>query len=580
MQSFKIEEILVPAGTVTVTLVHPDENLVVPDEPTVQSIGDVVERIESEPNIIEMSSVEIEVVDDYSLQEYPRGFWYYIITESEMLFDEKPEILLTLDEGDGDSYLFRGRVEKKSVRWTEHSLGNSLIRTCSFTLVNSLKVLEDLNYEDLITELLEHRLVDDEQLPARPIITSVERGGNAMNDGVTYRYRIAARNVNGEYEWSGEAETDEGPAVLNSDGYLVISFSGVTGAIEYAVYRTYDGSGSCGTGYIGKCSGTVFNDEGFIAEGEGQSKKSCRQFILLKDVFLVMMQKGFGQEYNPSAVTIQNCDFHFKRGAVEVNLETLYILARYNTGTLDEPMIVSSPFLDTENDRYWGKRFRSPLSILGYLCRQFGVIPAYSYNLNQNGHTILLFTRGRSGDEITGLGGREFESFIFNDNYIKPKSILLFRSNDREDCYGTPNAEEVYDVESGLDFLVQSTPELNEYEKIWIAELYGPGVRFNYATGVLYYNYPTQEWIEESDAKTMQAALVCYLWNRMTPSRRMIERRYDGLKATEGEITSHTVVRAGMRMSIEDGLDERIFYANEIRKNVFRDELLIQWLEE
>jgi hypothetical protein len=185
---YDLGSVKLPAGELKITLFHPCGLPAVPAVPTLETVGEFIERIESEPNVIEMGSVEISVVEDYSLEAYPEGFWYFVLNSSAADFPEVPELHFSLDEGNGDTFLFWGRVERTSVQWEEHVLGNGFVRTCTFSLLSVLKRLEDLSFQTLFEEVVNQRGVDDEPLTARPAITGIELGGDAKNDGVQYKY--------------------------------------------------------------------------------------------------------------------------------------------------------------------------------------------------------------------------------------------------------------------------------------------------------------------------------------------------------------------------------------------------------
>jgi hypothetical protein len=397
---------------------------------------------------------------------------------------------------------------------------------------------------------------------------------------VKFQYRIAARDTGAEYVWGEEGSIAGGPGALSPTGYVTITFQGVSGATEYAVYRTHDGSGDYGVGFIGTTTGTTFDDIGIMATGTGQSKKSTRQFIAIKDLFLMMITCGFSQEYHPGTAIVDRCDLLVTNGDLYASLETAFILAWKNYGTVGSPSMGYADYMNQASASSWGAKYRSPLELLGSLCRQFGLIPRHRYNINADRHEIELFTRGQNGETLLTFGSRELESTLTNDSVMKPRSIRAARSFDTEDSFATQSADKNYDLHIDCDLVVQSSPALNDFEKIWIKEMTGALSHFHEAIGVRYFDYVARAWATETAEKTYQAALVHYLWKRLTPQRRLYERRYAGIAATEGSATSHTVAFVSRRTTIHDGIGAKNFYANEVRKNLERDELFIQWIEE
>src|SRR5207248_2996568 len=84
----------------------------------------------------------------------------------------------------------------------------------------------------------------------------------------SYTYAVSAISVNGgETAASGATQTTTGNATLNSTNYNAISWSPVSGAVSYKVYRTASSGTPSSTGLIGTTSALTLNDTGLGGSG-------------------------------------------------------------------------------------------------------------------------------------------------------------------------------------------------------------------------------------------------------------------------------------------------------------------------
>ncbi|HEU5004945.1 MAG TPA: hypothetical protein VFT49_02540 [Candidatus Saccharimonadales bacterium] len=99
--------------------------------------------------------------------------------------------------------------------------------------------------------------------PAAPTVTATGTTGSS-----TYAYEISAVTSQGLVSVPSSAgSTTSGNAILDSNSYNAISWSAVTGASTYNIYRTSSNGSPLTTGLIGSTSSTSFNDPGLAASG-------------------------------------------------------------------------------------------------------------------------------------------------------------------------------------------------------------------------------------------------------------------------------------------------------------------------
>lgn len=100
-----------------------------------------------------------------------------------------------------------------------------------------------------------------------PTITSITQGGTS--GATSYSYTVTAVNAAGETMASAVFTTATGNATLTSLNDNIISWSSVTGAVSYNVYRTASGGTPSSTGKINSSAvlTTTFNDTGLSASG-------------------------------------------------------------------------------------------------------------------------------------------------------------------------------------------------------------------------------------------------------------------------------------------------------------------------
>ena len=83
----------------------------------------------------------------------------------------------------------------------------------------------------------------------------------------TYSYRITARSLVGETLASPAGTTTTGNATLGATNFNRITWTSVSGAVDYRIYRTTSGGSPATTGLIGSTTSLTFDDTGLAASG-------------------------------------------------------------------------------------------------------------------------------------------------------------------------------------------------------------------------------------------------------------------------------------------------------------------------
>ena len=467
-------------GTITVKLLHGDDSLVIPVEATITSIEQLIERVEVKANRLELGDGAIDVVD-FADANYPHGFWYYVVVESASLFPEVPELMFLINEGAGDTFLFWGKVDGVLTEIDTIDTDVTFPRRAKISMLNVLKRIGEITWDDLIAYLDVTRGFDDERLGARPAMVLTRHG---LNDNVEYSYRVAARTAEGEAEACTE-DSIEAAATLTGSDYVTISWTLLSGATEYAVYRTAGGSTQ---GYIGKTSTAAFDDTGLTAVA---IRKSVRRAVTLTDVLRSMVYLAFGGSDILGRVSIE--DYDVKIGGV---FSEVCILVKRNRGTLDTVNYGLTELFDSTHDNYLGRRHKTPLDWLMDFCKSLGAVPRVFYNVSGTRADIELLTRGKIGAAMT-MTGEVTEEKVFADSMFKaPKIRVRAAYGDYYDVQQEytnlrqAGAEEDYDVDLELSFLVRSDLHtLNVYDSFYKKTGTALGNKIDECTTFEYYDY-------------------------------------------------------------------------------------------
>jgi len=147
--SYDLGTVTVAAGSLEIKLKCEVSSLTIPVgiARTLRFSDFITERYVITDDGSEMANTSVEYVEDYS--EYSQGFWFKVLTAGHV------ELELLLDEGNGETSLFWGRVMEFDNGFEEVSLvSGDIIRRGSFRLADAFaERLNDITAEELYDEL-------------------------------------------------------------------------------------------------------------------------------------------------------------------------------------------------------------------------------------------------------------------------------------------------------------------------------------------------------------------------------------------------------------------------------------------
>jgi hypothetical protein len=94
-------------------------------------------------------------------------------------------------------------------------------------------------------------------------VATITQGGTA--GVVKYSYAVAALNANGTTPATSSTQTSLGNATLTGTNFNTITWTAITGATSYNIYRTASAGTPATTGLIGNTASLTFNDTGLAA---------------------------------------------------------------------------------------------------------------------------------------------------------------------------------------------------------------------------------------------------------------------------------------------------------------------------
>jgi hypothetical protein len=113
---YVLPDISALVGTFRVTVYSEYAGLTAPTDPTVVTMGRLEEQMLLSPGASQLSTLDLEVMDDYSTSPTDVcGFWYKVL-------QGRTTIKVILTEGGTDTLYYLGVPEKTSILWTEHYL--------------------------------------------------------------------------------------------------------------------------------------------------------------------------------------------------------------------------------------------------------------------------------------------------------------------------------------------------------------------------------------------------------------------------------------------------------------------------
>lgn len=165
MYSNTLPSLVAGVGTFKFTL-YSTEDLTVPAIQTIKDVGTLDSSIDDGVLQQTIPQLKLSLREDHST--YTQGFWWRTLKNETWLF-------VTLDEGDGDTYYFYGKVSRLQTGWNESYVnGTTYIRTAEIALDS---------YETIILESSVQTFVDD--LIANAVL--VNNGNASWSSGDGYK---------------------------------------------------------------------------------------------------------------------------------------------------------------------------------------------------------------------------------------------------------------------------------------------------------------------------------------------------------------------------------------------------------
>ena len=240
-------------------------------------------------------------------------------------------------------------------------------------------------------------------------------------------------------------------------------------------------------------------------------------------------------------------------------------------------------YIHSTAQNYFPNRYATPLDLLGAVCRNFGFLPRYYYDITNSKHSLELLTRGSwDTNKLTMPPLKRPSVFqMTTDMQANNFQITAPESGAVPANLGIPSLAQSYDFQRTIDFDIGNGYTSGFPLSGTIFEYYSGSYTNSFLTNQ-FYNYLTKA-IETvpagySNGRTLDAALFLYYKKFSKPSR-MVQRTYKGIAPTESGVTSQAVMYPTKITDIHDGVLIRTYYANEVRKSVKKHELYVEWLE-
>jgi hypothetical protein len=148
--AYPLPDIDALVGTFKVTVYSEYAGLTAPTAPTVITIGRLEEQMLLYPGASQLSTLDIEVMDDY--ETLTAGFWYKVL-------QGRTTIKVILAENGTDTLYYLGVPEKTSIVWTEHYLsGGAYRRSARVTLVSVAVNMFDSPAQSWVEEAYANRI--------------------------------------------------------------------------------------------------------------------------------------------------------------------------------------------------------------------------------------------------------------------------------------------------------------------------------------------------------------------------------------------------------------------------------------
>jgi len=349
------------------------------------------------------------------------------------------------------------------------------------------------------------------------------------------------------------------------------------------------------------CNEVLMHD--FLADRGGSGENI--EFVTFAAVFASMIKLAYGESYDTSLIVNNSTDIQMYNGittSYESFLVNAISMKRYFS---TDALLIDGDY--TSCTASYVYMFSNAYELLKHLCKQFAVIPKYSFGTTaglidatpaNNHHRITLESRGRSSGTAITMTGKLLDSVFCSDTPRKSKRIRVSMNNwqaltDESMWYvdnvihggETPSyyASE-FDIDIPVDFVLKAPDAVPH----WINAIHyiHSGTSCSPVVQGRYWDYPTGAYIVityipfSESPEPLITCLVLYLFARMGDGRVQYERTYGGIKANNGTTNSQRNCKTTMRTTISDGVISRNFYATEVRKNILTNKAKIVWVQE
>ena len=259
----------------------------------------------------------------------------------------------------------------------------------------------------------------------------------------------------------------------------------------------------------------------------------------------------------------------------------------------------------TDGTYGWNVRFGNFFDLFAAICKNLLVIPRHTYDPATQKHYLQLKTRTPQGGTNITLPTPLQSDFLIDNGLLANQMTSSVAPADETwspgfgakhpqiywSAPGTVSFAQPNGFKSALDIPVEFYLDTNSADfdgypfspgSIVVAHHAGDYHRDEYhivstcrylstdgLTYVLVYGY--------GEGK-LQEAILAYL-NATVNSGRGYERTYPGITANNGSTDSHSNITYLSKTVINDGISDRTFVAQEVRKDVVKDELFVRWIE-
>ncbi|MBE3141473.1 MAG: hypothetical protein IMZ53_12935 [Thermoplasmata archaeon] len=316
--------------------------------------------------------------------------------------------------------------------------------------------------------------------------------------------------------------------------------------------------------------------------------------IYIKSVIASMIKLAYGESYSESLVVNYSGEILFQSDA----------LAPLSWSTIGIDVTVEGNYLDSSGDyQYsWIKRFANAYDLLQYLCRQFAIIPRYSFGDTNglisgtpanNKHRLSFNSRGNPSGSTVTMSGKLLNSVFSSDTPRKARTVRITEVQPHvitgliENYWylkdvlqaGEPPPFAEFDIDTNCEFRANLTAEV--YNILY--QQFG-GVTYA-VNSIWYYDYTSPaHWVHLEDGGShtnlLAEAIAKYYYDRFSSGRVQYEREYKSIKANNGTTNSQRNCQTLMRHVIHDGVIERTFYATEVEKDIFTNKVKVCWVQE